>query len=478
MLLKKKTKAIDSLRERVQNNGRSPFPSGKIKKPRRFKRMIAKAKKLFCFLCLGLFLLALTGYGAEKKAGLYDPDYAQPLSPEPLKGVFSRIIEFPFKLIKWPADRGIIFTEKHRLDKKSIWLYEESLRQGVKPRFGFVDAGVMPFYGAEFDLLTLARQKERFPDFFTTATILHAPGVLFSVGSEIGAQRIAETGFHAKGVFNYDRLEKETFYGIGPNTSLGDSTSFRMETSRVGAVAGYEFSPSIDLVAGFDYKHVNILNRAHDGKGDIRTIFAGQNIPGIEGDDLLDYSLSLQRDTRDSKDDATEGSYQKLLFQFTDGVNNSQARFFKYQVDMTKYFRLGSPRRILVARLFAEHNQEIDGAIPFYNLAKMGGAGTDPKDSETARAFVYNRFYGESALLLNLEYRYTVLEYKDFKIKTAFFNDLGEVFGKLHQFRLKDLRESYGMGFYISYSKNTLLNFSVAHGNEGTKFYIKNKLAF
>lgn len=441
--------------------------------------MTPKTKKLFCFFCFGFFFFALIGYGEEKKDDLYAPVYTRPLSPEPLKGVFSRIIELPFQLIKWPVDRGIIFTEKHRLDKKSIWLYEESLRQGVKPRFGFVDAGAMPFYGAEFDLLTLARQKEKFPDFFATATILHSPGVLFQVSSEIGAQRIAETGFHAKGIFGYDRLEKETFYGIGPNTSRGDSTSFRMETTRVGVAAGYEFSPSIDLVAGFDYKHVNILNRAHDGKGDIRTIFAGQDIPGIEGDDLLDYSLTLGRDTRDSKDDATKGSYQKLLFQFTDGVNNSQARFFKYQIDMAKYFRLGTPRRILVARLFAEHNQKIDhGTIPFYNLAKVGGAGTDSKDSETARAFVYNRFYGESALLLNLEYRYTVLEHKDFKVKTAFFNDLGEVFGKIHQFRLKDLRESYGMGFYISYSKNTLLNLSAAHGNEGTYFYIKNKLAF
>ena len=92
-----------------------------------FKHMIAKARKLFGFLCLGLLLFALISYGEEKKADLYAPAYAQPLSPEPLKGIFSRIIEFPFKLIKWPIDRGIIYTEQHRLDKKSIWLYEESL---------------------------------------------------------------------------------------------------------------------------------------------------------------------------------------------------------------------------------------------------------------------------------------------------------------------------------------------------------------
>jgi hypothetical protein len=440
--------------------------------------MIAKARKIFCFLCFGLLTFALIGQSEEKKADLYAPVYTKPLFVEPLKDVFSRVIEFPFKLIKWPVDQGIMFNENHRLDKKTIWLYEQSLKYGVKPLFGFTDLSALPYFGAELNLLTLAKQKEKYPDLFATTTLLYCPSVFFDVGSEIGAQKIGGTGFHAKGLFNYDRQQKEPFYGIGPHTSMGDSTSYRMETTRVGAKAGYEFTPTIDLEAGFDYRNVNIFNRAHDGKGDIRTIFAGQNIPGIGGDNLLDYSLAFARDTRDSKDEATKGSYQKLLFQFTDGVNNSSARFLKYQIDMAKYFRLASPRRILVARLFAEHNETIDGDLPFYEMAKLGGAGANTRDSETARAFVYNRFYGQSALLLNLEYRYTVMEYKAFKVKTAFFSDTGEVFAKIHNFRLKDLRESYGVGLYISYSRNTLLNFSVAHGNEGTRFYVKNKLAF
>ncbi len=440
--------------------------------------MILKARKIFSFLCLGLFAFALLGYGEEKKADLYAPVYTQPLSAQPLKGAFSRVIELPFKLIKWPMDQGIIFSENHRLDKKTIWLYEESLKQGIKPLFGFTDLSALPFFGAELNLLALAKQKEKYPDFFATTTLLYCPSVFFEVGSEIGAQRIGGTGFHTKGIFNYDLQQKEPFYGIGPHTSRGNGTSYRMETTQVGARAGYEFSPTIDLEAGFDYKKVNILNRTHDGKGDIRGIFAGQNIPGIGGDDLLNYSLTLGRDTRDSKDEATKGSYQKLLFRFTDGVNGSPARFLKYQIDMAKYFRLASPRRIFVARIFAEHNETIDGNLPFYEMAKLGGAGTNTRDSETARAFVYNRFYGQSALLLNLEYRYTVMEYKAFKVKTAFFSDTGEVFGKIHQFRLKDLRESYGVGLYISYARNSLLNFSVAHGNEGTRFYVKNKLAF
>jgi len=338
---------------------------------------------------------------------------------------------------------------------------------------------MLPYYGAELNLLALARQKEKFPDFFATATIMHCPGVFFLVGTEIGAQQIGGTGFHAKGLFNYDLEEKEPFYGIGPDTSKGEKASYRIETTQVGVESGYEFSPRVDLIGAFDYKNVNVLNRVHDDTASIPGLFPGQNIQGLSGDNLLDYSVALKRDTRDSKDDATQGSYQKLLFQYTDGVNGSPAQYFKYQLDMAKYFRLWSPRRIFVARLFGEHNAELNhGTIPFYNLARLGGAGGNTRDSETMRGYSYNRFYGESALLLNLEYRYTVMEYKEFKGKVALFNDLGQVFGEIHQFDIADFRESYGVGFYLSYARNTLLNFSVAHSNDGTQFYIKNKLAF
>ncbi|MFH1208870.1 MAG: BamA/TamA family outer membrane protein [Candidatus Omnitrophota bacterium] len=419
------------------------------------------------------------GHAAEKNQDPYAPVYTEPLSAKPLKGPLSRLIELPFKLIKWPMDQGIIYTENHRLDKKAKWIYERAVEKGVKPLWGGSETSLIPFYGVELNFMALAKQKEKHPDLFATTTILHAPTSFFLVGSEIGADMIGGSGFHASGFFQYDVQEKEPFYGFGPKSSLGDSTSFRMKTTQVGAVAGLSFSPTLDLSSVFSYKNVNIFNRAHDGKGDIRTIFAGQNIPGLNGEDLLNYELVFNRDTRDSEDQATKGSCQRLSFKFTDGAGNSQARFFTYLLDAAKYFQLASPRRILVTRFFTEYNQEIDhGNVPFFEMVKLGGSGTFPSRSQTSRAFVYNRFYGEGAMLLNLEYRYAVMQYKDFKLNTALFLDEGQIFSDFGKMRFKYFRESYGVGFYLSYAKATLLAFSVAHGNEGTQFYLDNKIAF
>ena len=434
-------------------------------------------KKIIIFSALFFGIMAAV-YAGEKSQDAYAPVYTEPLTAKHLKDSLSRLIEFPFKLIKWPMDKGLVFMEEHRLDKKSKWIYSRLAEEGVKPLVGGSEACLIPAYGGEFNLLALTKLKDKYPDLVATTTVAQGPTSFFLVGSEIGAERIFGGG-HVSGFFQYDVREKEPFYGIGPHTSLGDSTSFRMKTTQVGTVAGFSFSPSIDLSTVFTYKHVSIYNRAYDGKGDILGIFAGQNIPGINGEDLLSYAMVFNRDTRDSEDQATEGSYQKLSFKYTEGTGSSSARYFTYLLDAAKYFQLGSPKRIFAARFFAEYNQEINhGIVPFFEMTKLGSSGTFPARSQTARAFVYNRFYGEGAILLNLEYRYTVMEYKDFKAKVAVFSDSGEVFKKPIKFRISDLRESYGLGFYLSYAKNTLFAFSVAHGNEGTQFYLDNKIAF
>jgi len=446
---------------------------------RTFYEKKLKPKKFLLFFCLCLLALAAPGRAEDQKTDYYAPLYEKPLAKTPLKDALSRAIEWPFKLAKWPIDQSLVMTENYRLDKKTVWIYDRIMDYGVKPRLDSLGFSGIPSYGAEFDLVRIIRQKENYPDFIAKGWINHGPTNYFQAGGELGAQRIGETGFHTSSIIEYENRRNETFYGLGTDSSRGDSTSFIEEKTTVGAKAGYEFSSSLDLTSQVDYSHVNIKNRAHEGKGDITQIFAGENIPGLHGDDFLDFSIRLDRDTRDSKEDATKGSYQKLLFKYTEGVESSPARYFTYQLDAAKYFQLASPRRILAARLFGEFNQRVNGGnVPFYEMTKLGGSGMFPRQSQTSRAFVYNRFFGESALLLNLEYRYTVWQYKEFKLKTVVFLDEGQVSKDFATFRLNGFRESYGAGLHLSHSQLVLLSFNVAHGNEGTQFYLENKLAF
>ncbi len=433
-----------------------------------FKRAVAAGSVFLFFLGIA--------FAADHYAPVY---YKEPLKSKALRDPVSALIALPFELVRWPIDKGLVYIEDNHIDRKALYIYDEMKEFGITPHVAFTDSAIMPLVGGNVDFVSLAGKKGQYHDLIAEASLRYAMGNLFIVDSELGLRRIGETGFYSSGTFNFDHRSREPFYGIGPDTSRGDSSSVRMETIYLAWNAGYEFSPSLNLKGIFAFKENRIKHRAHDGKGDMTEIFAGKNIPGLYGGEELFWKAEFVRDTRDTKDEATRGSYQKLSFKFTEGVDGGKARFFTYQLDAAKYFRLGSPRRILAARVFGEHNDEVSGGeVPFYDMARLGGMGSSQRTSEAHRAFVYNRFYGESALLFSLEYRYAIWEYREFKMNAAIFLDEGQTFNEFGKFKFGDFRESYGLGFYLSHSRHTILNFSVAHGDEGTKFYVKNKIPF
>ena len=111
-------------------------------------------------------------------------------------------------------------------------------------------------------------------------------------------------------------------------------------------------------------------------------------------------------------------------------------------------------------------------------MAKLGGYGVFPRLSHTLRGYDNNRFFGESAALFNAEYRYRIWEYRDWKTDAVLFWDEGQVFRDLSNFQLKDFRESYGLGFRISLLEHAVICVEVAHGSEGTNFYLKSGAPF
>ena len=94
------------------------------------------------FIALLLFC-ALSGRAAFADApDRYAPVYPhEPLKAKALRGPVSSLIILPFELIKWPIDKGLVFTDEHKLDKKSLHIYQEMKKYGVTPNFSFVDTG-------------------------------------------------------------------------------------------------------------------------------------------------------------------------------------------------------------------------------------------------------------------------------------------------------------------------------------------------
>lgn len=425
-----------------------------------------------------LFLsLSLTGY-AQVSYDQYASVYQHPARTSLSKNIAQHFLVYPFELLRWPMDKGLILTEKYHIDKKAQWIYDKIGEQGVIPYVNIISIGNFGA-GADLDFIRLLRLKENVPDAVLKSWIQWTHSVNFEIGSKIGLERIQDTNFRTYSSVRYQNKPEEHFYGMGPDTSAGEGTSYRIEQTTVEGSAGYNWVPFLTLDGNVAYHNVNITNGEDGGRGIIDTTFAPAVIPGLAGDEMISLGLDLNHDTRNMNENSTEGGQERFSFDFFEGLDDSDASFFKYAVEASRYLKLGSERRVLAFHIYGEHNDENAGHyVPFHQMAKLGGFGSYPRDSHTLRGFDFNRFFDQSAALLNVEYRYNIWQYRDFKVDTVLFWDEGQVFGEFSQFQFRDFRESYGLGFRFIAANHIIFSMELAHGDEGTHFYAKSSSPF
>jgi len=428
----------------------------------------------------GFFLATVFFFsGVAHAAGTdkYAPVYSKPLKASALKDPISYLLALPFEIIRWPMSQNLLFVEKEHIPKKLEWVYTYLKNHGIQPHLGFGSGQGMQ-YGLKLDLPRLSGLQAKYPDFIFDTWLYYGNDVAFQTGAEIGLERIAGTPFFVSGFFQYEDRWEENFFGIGPDTSAGDGVNYSHEQTTVAGKVGYEFSPELKSTAHLIYTNNNISEGDSDDWGQL-DYFGRSNIPGVSGDKILTMAADLDHDTRDFRDAPTRGGYRKLYFGYNEGLEDSNASYLTYRADMAQYFKVGSPRRIFAIRGLAEHHDEINGGnVPFYNMSKLGGYGTLPEQSHVLRSYHVNRFFGESLLLFNIEYRYAIWEYRELQMDAVPFFDLGQTFGEWSDFQFKDFRESYGIEFRVYAARNNLINISIAHGDEGTNFFVRSKKAF
>ncbi len=422
-------------------------------------------------LCLAVILSFPAGVRADVS---YDR-YAAILREKPQsKSLFAKagtdFLTYPLELLRYPTSKWLVFADKYYLLDKTIWLYEKSIDYGITPRFD----------GLDVDLLRMTNVKQHIPDTTLQGWFSYWPGSYLEAGGKAGFERIAETPFRTFGTVNYQNRPEEHFYGIGPDTSAGEGGVYRFQSTSFEGTLGYSKDPSMAIDGFVGFKNVNISGGRDGGRGTLDAITpSGQHIPGVDGDEILSTGIRFVRDMRNQKENSTKGYYAKLGTSFNEGVSGSDARYMKYETEFTHFLRLGSNRRVFVSRFYGEHNNEMDGhSVPFHQMGRLGGFGSSSDRSETLRAYDRGRFTGNSTALFNFEYRYTVYEYRDWKVDTVAFWDEGQVFNQFGDFQLSDFRESYGGGFRISILNNVILSLEVAHGDEGTQFYAKSRSPF
>lgn len=439
-------------------------------------------------LALGVFLFPSGGLGAEEisydRYGPLGPE-GKPLGAaggqETLKALGSHFLVYPFEVIRWPFDQGLNYVEKHHLEDKVDWIYEQMKNHGLTPKVSslFGEGG----FGGGFDIeaTKLSGLKDPLPNFTVEGSSLWTMDGITVYEGRIREEKIAGTELRIEGGVEYENRSEEHFYGIGPDTSLGDGTSFRMERTTLEGSAGHAFLNTWDVKASASFQNVNITNGEDGGRGIIDSIFVAtgrQAIPGLGGDELLNFDVQVEHDNRDRQELPTRGGYQRAQLGYTKGLEGSSG-FLRYRVEGAHFFKIFSERQVLALRGVLEHEDEIgDREVPFFAMSRLGGYGVRPRIGDTHRGYKRDRFFDEGLLLLNLEYRWTVYNYRDWRMDAVLFWDEGQVFGEWSHLQWKDFTDSFGIGFRISLVDDILLNIEIARSSEGTEFYVKTKTPF
>ena len=445
-----------------------------------FKK-ITIALSLFVFLLIPLLKAEDVNYDRYAPVWTHGP-LAEPSSHsgDALATFGKHFLVYPFELVRWPIDKALIFAEDYHLYDKGDWVYQQLKNHGTTPKIRSLMGRGMAGE-VDVEILQLTGVKEKLPDSSLKLSGMWSLDHIIDYQVRLKQERIAGTGFFAGGILGYQKKGEEHFYGIGPDTSLGDGTSYRLEKTTLALPIGYEIQDRIKIEGRFAYDNVNITNGEDGGSGIIDEIFVlgrKQQIPGLGGDEILRWGINFEHDNRNSKDLPTTGGYERLHFSFNKGIESS-AGYFKYRAEAAHFMKVFSERQVMGIRGVFEHNNEVPGRdVPFFDMPRLGGFGAYPQLGDVQRGFRRDRFYDESLMLLNLEYRWTVWNYRDWRMDSVLFWDEGQVFGDFSNFQWKDFSSSYGTGLRIALQSDVLLDIELARSHEGTQLYVKTRTPF
>jgi outer membrane protein assembly complex protein YaeT len=169
---------------------------------------------------------------------------------------------------------------------------------------------------------------------------------------------------------------------------------------------------------------------------------------------------TLARDTRDVVYDASKGSFFSQALSFSPSWLGSEQPFAKYFGQYFHYFPLQAerqnpitnvttrPRLVFASAVRLGLAWGLDGDVPRTERFFAGGSATlRGFEQNTVGPITPERFAvgGEALLVLNNEIRVPLIGALD----GVFFTDIGNVFGKVRNFSLMNLRQSAGVGLRI-----------------------------
>jgi len=280
------------------------------------------------------------------------------------------------------------------------------------------------------------------------------------------------------------------FFGLGPDTSADDETSYTNEVTYSGVLLQQSFPEPGDNPVyrlGLNAERHN-LSKGYVGGAPS----TDEAYPGLfsDGDhyDMVSLNAMLRYDSRDSQHAPYRGGLLELSL---DGIpfqsNESPAAVSRLEGnwvfktpgvfhDNGNGNEENPPTDVIAIGGFVN---AVHGNLPFWALPSLGGR-------DTLRGYIQNRFTDKSAWHATGEYRFWVLP-RGFnvtrtirveRVGLALFYDIGTVGGSIEDAFASTIHDSYGVSFRLSLERTALFRADLGFSDEGMNFTFAYGLPF
>lgn len=254
------------------------------------------------------------------------------------------------------------------------------------------------------------------------------------------------------------RYYPESFYGVGPETSLDNEERYINVGINQNLSAYRQIAPGLYLGPALRYRWTDIVDPDENG-----LIDQGEPL-GSEGYQLLAGGLGLGS----GRDPLPLGEHLSFYYEaalyYAATIAGDSASAWLIENDLRFYWELVSIAPFLVDHRIAlqEYSQIATDDLPFAELPAIGG-------SSRLRGYAADRFRDTSALLLQGDYRFPI--YKRFK--GALFAAVGNVGSQWNDYRDSDLKFAAGGGlrFQMGPTPDTSFRLDLAFSDEDFGVY-------
>ena len=246
---------------------------------------------------------------------------------------------------------------------------------------------------------------------------------------------LSKTGDYFQGSFVYGRF-LDKFYGFGSQSPEIDNPDYL--TQEFNAFLYFRKNLNKNLKVGiiYDYFNTTVVDKKEN------PYLLSNAVVGSDGGVSSGIGLSTTWDSRDFVYISTRGWYYYIGATFYSKAFGSDYDFNEFVFDLREFYRPFG-KHVFAFQTFASFAR---GNPPFYEVPRLGG-------DITMRGYYEGRYRDRNYLTVQMEYK--TIAY--WRIGLVIFGGMGDVAADFDEFKMTNIKFSYGFGFrYVFDAKERL----------------------